>query len=527
MILKKPFAFFIRHFKLIHLILTVCAIFLIIKTNSILSFYLEYMDMMSIASGTSISKDLFSLWLLICIILIIIGSILIAGLMKNKDKPIAFYVINILIYAFLAIVYVVSYSVTKTLEIGLVDIRTLKMVQDFLVMAIILQSFSTILLGIRALGFDVKKFDFERDLEELEVTDQDNEEIELNVEFDFDRFKRNWRKRTRYFKYVYLENKVMINIVFGGIIIVLGALVYLKIGVYDRAYKENQNFNVTNYQLNIKKSYIVNKDYNGNVIDDETVFVIADINLKSNSSEEIKFESARIALKINDHLFYHQKKYKNTFNDLGNIYLNQEIGNENSRYLLVFEIPYSYRNKKMKLKYFDHNNKEISINISPETFSNPKLYNYELGDMITFSDSILGNTKLQMTQAEIKGFFKNEYAFCYSNDECIASHEYLVPTYTGNEDKSLIKLVGKLDWDENNKIVGINDLYKFISVYGKLTYVLDDTEKEMNINLKQVKPNKRNVTDTYYIEVSKEVERAQSIYIIFTIRDKVYKYAVK
>ena len=97
MILRKPFAFFIKHFRFIHLILDICAVYLITKTNAILSFYLEYMDIMSISPGTSVSTDLFNSMLWISTIVIILGSILIAFLMKFKKKPIRFYKINIIV----------------------------------------------------------------------------------------------------------------------------------------------------------------------------------------------------------------------------------------------------------------------------------------------------------------------------------------------------------------------------------------------------------------------------------------------
>ncbi|MEI3499664.1 MAG: hypothetical protein V8Q71_04180, partial [Bacilli bacterium] len=80
-------------------------------------------------------------------------------LMKFKKKPIRFYKINIIVYIVLILIYIFAHSTIKSLEIGLVDIRTLKMVQDFLVIAMILQVPSTISLVIRALGFDIKKSD--------------------------------------------------------------------------------------------------------------------------------------------------------------------------------------------------------------------------------------------------------------------------------------------------------------------------------------------------------------------------------
>lgn len=526
MILRKPFAFFIKHFRFIHLILAICAIYLITKTNQVLSFYLEYMDIMSISPSTSVSTDLFNSLLWISAIVIILGSILIALLMKLKKKPIRFYIINIIVYIVLILIYIFAHSIVKSLEIGLVSIRTLKMVQDFLVIAMIIQVPSAISLVIRALGFDIKKFDFERDLEELEITSEDNEEIEVNLEFDFDKFKRNVRKQIRHFKYVYFENKTIINVIFIIVLVIIGVIVYLNIGVYNRAYYENQRFNVTNYQISVNDSYKVGTDYNGNTIEDKASFVVVSLKLRSNYLDKTKFETARIALEINKHLFYPQKDYKTEFSDLGTLYTNQNITKDDNNYIVVFEIPENYQNKKMKLKYFDYNDKEVTVNIKPNDFKDSKLYNYNLGDTIKLNDSILGNTTLKLDSFEVNDYFKSNYKLCIDSN-CVDSYEYLVPTYTGNEDKALIKVTGNITWDETKKINGIDNLYKFIEIYGKVSYVLNGEEKVVNINLKQVKPNKVNDDDTYYIEVNKEVKDASKIYLSFVIRDKEYKYAVK
>lgn len=526
MILRKPFAFFIKHFKFIHLILAICAIYLITKTNEILSFYLEYMDIMSISSGTSISTDLFNILLWISTIVIILGSVLIAFLMKLKKKPIRFYVINIIVYIALIFIYIFAHSTVRSLEIGLVDVRTLKMIQDFLVIAMILQVPSAISLVIRALGFDIKKFDFERDLEELEITSEDNEEIEVNLEFDFDKFKRNVRKQIRHFKYVYFENKTIINVIFTISLVIIGIIVYLNIGVYNRAYHENQRFNVTNYQIMVNDSYKVRTDYNGNIVDDKASFIVISLKLRSNYLDKTKFETARIALEINKHLFYPQKDYKTEFSDLGTLYTNQNITKDDNNYIIAFEIPKNYQNKKMKLKYFDYNDKEVTINIKPNSFKNPKLYNYNLGDTIKLDDSILKNTTIKLSSFEVNDYFKNDYKLCIDNN-CIDSYEYLVPTYTGNEDKALIKITGNINWDENKKISEIDNLYKFIEIYGKVSYILNGEEKDVNINLKEVKPNKASDDNTYYIEVNKEVKDASKIYLTFVVRDKEYKYVVK
>ena len=175
MILRKPFAILIKYFKVIHLILAAFAIYLTIKTNAILNFFSTYIADVTNVAGTDLTGTLYNSLMFWAIFIMIIGSIIIAALMAFKKKPIVFYVINILIYIYVVVIFFVSRSIVSSLEIGLVEIRTLKLVQDFITTAFLLEFVNLILLCIRATVFDIKKFDFVKDLEELEVTDIDNE----------------------------------------------------------------------------------------------------------------------------------------------------------------------------------------------------------------------------------------------------------------------------------------------------------------------------------------------------------------
>lgn len=520
MILRKPFAFFIKHFKLIHLILTICAIFLAIQTGHILSFFLEYTDFMNVQTAT-IMSNLFHPLLLICVMIMILGSLLIFGIMKNKKKPAIFYVVNIVIYLFLAGLYLYSYYTISSLDVGFINIKTLKLLQDVFVITILFQVINIIILMVRTLGFDIKKFDFEKDIQELEITSEDNEEIEIKLEFDFDQLKTNVRKNIRHLKYAYVENKFILNIIMVIVISIFLVFVYRQIAINNRVYKEGRNFQVTGYQMNVLDTYTVTTDYSGEVIDSEAAFVIAKINLKTSQTSNPKFQKARLALKIKDHLFYHQKEYKIEFRDLGNIYQNQRISNDFQSYIFVFKIPKGYQKKKMTLAYFDPNQK-IKIKIKPETFSNPKTYQYQLGDLVHFDDSMLKNMTLQITDVKIQNTFKSKYQFCLDTKHCTNSYEYLIPTYTGNKDKSLLKIVGKVEKQKEEQ-----DLFSFMELYGSIRYTTQGKEKQMDMNLKQILPYKSQDNDTYYIEVDQELKQADHIYIDFHIRDKEYEYAVK
>ena len=72
MILRKPYAFFIKHFKLIHVIMTVLLGYLILKTNLILNFLNTYMESKELVTGMELVKPLFgvSIYVVIGIILV-------------------------------------------------------------------------------------------------------------------------------------------------------------------------------------------------------------------------------------------------------------------------------------------------------------------------------------------------------------------------------------------------------------------------------------------------------------------------
>ena len=58
---------------------------------------------------------------------------------------------------------------------------------------------------IRAIGLDLKRFDFKQDLLDLGVQDKDNEEYEFELKIDKDKIKSNINKGIRYTKYFYLS----------------------------------------------------------------------------------------------------------------------------------------------------------------------------------------------------------------------------------------------------------------------------------------------------------------------------------
>ena len=105
MVFKKPYAFLMKNFKIIHVILTIFSIYLIMRVNNILNFFELFIK-------GNINKvyavEYISNFYIIVIILSIIISLIVLILMKYKKKPHLLYAILIAVY--LAIGLVIGYS---------------------------------------------------------------------------------------------------------------------------------------------------------------------------------------------------------------------------------------------------------------------------------------------------------------------------------------------------------------------------------------------------------------------------------
>ena len=108
---------------------------------------------------------------------------------------------------------------------------------------------------VRGLGFDIKKFDFKSDLQELNITASDSEEVELTVGLDSNAIKRKGRRSLRELKYYYIENKYMLNIVL-IVFLVIGAFsIFINKEVVNKVYDEGETMNTSIYNLTVTDSY--------------------------------------------------------------------------------------------------------------------------------------------------------------------------------------------------------------------------------------------------------------------------------
>lgn len=371
MILRKPYAFLIKHFKLIHLIVTLLLIFIIGKTSSIINFFKDYVndDVLKINASSYVNNVIYFV-----LSLIILLSIIIIILLRKKDKPILFYIVSIVLCIVLMFGFYYEGSIITELEFGLLDRKTINFARDIVKFMIFAEVTLLIPYVIRTLGFDIRKFDFKKDLQELNITLEDNEEFELLSPFNINKLGVKTRRNLRELKYYYFENKLFILIILGCILLFSGLILYNKIDFNSlKKYGENEIIKFDNlYTLKIDDSYITNKNDSGKIISvNNKFYLILKFVVTSNNKNDFNLDINNFIVKIKDDEFLPSKNYYTYFESYGLGYKGQKFSyGDTKTFILVYNIPGEYKEKNMLLEYnFMYNKGKMikkKVKLSPE-----------------------------------------------------------------------------------------------------------------------------------------------------------------
>lgn len=519
MILKKPYAFIIKYFKLIHLILTLLVAYLVYRTNLILTFLSNFINSNHNVVGQNLLSNLFNSFCFIIPTIIIFFSLLFIGILYKKEKPFVFYIINIFIFIVYLVTITYSYNMIGQMQNVIINIRSIKIIHDLLIILIGLEVASLVIFLIRAIGFDIKKFDFLSDVNKLNINEADKEEFEVDINIDFDERKRRRRRKLRYIKYTYKENKIFINLMILLIISISAYFIFANINIYSKTNQEKTLLSLNNCSLGVEESYITNKDYLGQTINKDKYLIIAKIKVKAFSANQ-KLVLGDFKLNINKTIFKATNNYKTEIKDLGNIYSDEKISIKDYEYYLIpFEIPKNLINSTMILNYKIYD-KKISIKLNPKKINkNIKLEQFKLKQELSFKTSLIDNSSLIINNYEISDRFKIQYNFKSTDGTIYPSIEYLTPRIDSNYDKYLLKI--NVKYINNNSYIDSFD--KLINIYGRVKYKINNTTKIQN-NLKLIKSTKIKDNDNYYIEINKEIIDAESASLIFKVRNREYEY---
>lgn len=505
MIFKKPYILLIKYFRLIHLLLLILGFYCIFKMSKLLVFFNNYVINQKDISLDNVLVTYYSNILLIFLFIIFIISIFLLWLMFKKKKPFRFYLCNSFVYfgCFLLIIY--SYYYLEKISVDIVDILNIRIIRDIFIILIVLQTISLIFIFVRSVGFDIKNFEFMNDLHALQLSDEDLEEYEIEFNFDSNERKRKRRRKRRFLSYVFLENKIFLIIfivfLFVGLIIYL----FLSTNIYNTINHEGENLNTYYYDITVNNSYLLTKDYGFKVIDDNYL-VVVDLSILP-VKDLYKLVLSNYKLKIDNKYYSPTNDYDLNLIDIGDVYYNQVLVDSGNKFLLVYEIPNSLKDKEMNLIYFE-DGKKVNIKLNPKIFTQ-EIKDYNLGVLIY-------EFNLVIDSVEIGDKFELKYSFCVSFG-CFDSIQYIVPSLNTNYDKTIVKIIGDMNGNDIYQ-----NLYDLIGGIGYLEYSKNGNNYisyfDRVTNLKFMEDN------IFYFEVDKDILNADSIkLVLFT---KMCKYNI-
>lgn len=519
MILKKPYAFLIKHFKKIHWLLVAMCAFLFYKTTTVSGFLQSYMDLGSYDPLTEpISKYLSPLFYIILLLTLIIFVIIIA-LLRYKKKPFKIYLIYCIEYLGLFILALVlnhyfTYLDTLTTAAGLA-------LKDVLVILKLPQYVILLLLVIRAIGLDLSKFGFEEEAF-LTAEETDNEEFEFRYEVDQDKFRRRAKKQIRYLKYFYMEHAFPITIIAGMIFTILLGFTLYDNFVINRVYKEGSSIQANSYQIKINKSYLTDKDKAGNYItgkDSKKQFLVVDTTVKNVTGSSVMLNTERFRIINRTNSYTPTLRYNDAFKDLGNGYEKKELApGETRNILLIYEVDRSLEEDRFILYYQQvlgaNELKARKFKLKVENVSQIETVGeFKWGEGFTLPFRPTEVHHITFEQAGWKDVTNYYHESCTA-DGCKMNKSLLYPR-SGKTILELSFLSEGLD--------GVSFI-DFSSQYGKIKYSIDDVTKVINISDAVGQKYQGNIL---YISCPVELKNATKLELEYTIRNKKYIYHIK
>jgi len=524
MILRKPYAFFIKMFKPMHIVLSLLILYLITLNNNILEFFNEYLSSSTSVVGENLNNTLMNNLLYIIPIIVIAFSMIIMGIMFKKKKPILFYFVSIFAFIVVLVINFYTSNFLKILEDSIVAVKSVKLIHDLVLINIFIESLIFILYFVRGLGLNFKKFDFGSDVLKLELNESDREEFEVNINIDINDAKRKRKERLRKFKYIYIENKFIINLSIIGITLITFILVGLNIyNNYKNTKVEGNTYNVSSFSVGVNSTAILNKDYKGNLITDEDNYlVVVNIKAKSNFGTN-RLDLNDFSLNIEKTKIKPVTKYSERLLDLGISYDYSLLTSNLMDYIIAYEVPEKYITSDMILSC-NNMGSYVEIKLNPiKIQNNISEVSKVLGENLDFND-VIGEVDFKIDNYEIEDRFLINYNYCVKKDDCVASKEYLKPSINTNFKKTILKL--KLEYS-NNSNIKMDSFYDLLSKFGYISYNINNSWYTQRGNFEQITSKKTSTDNVEYIGINSEIKQAEFIKIVFDIRGSKYEYVLK
>ena len=348
---------------------------------------------------------------------------------------------------------------------------------------------------VRGIGFDIKNFNFGEDLQDLDLSAEDSEEIELNINLDRYEIERKIRSFIRDTKYYIFENKFIFTIITIGVVLLSIISIFLNIKIYNQTYKLNKVFTYNIFNPTTVAKAIGRDDF-ALYIDNQTVLYPK----LDRSGNFIDIAGAYYGGKF-------QPKTKNTI-------------------CLVYELMASQVQNKYEIRLLTSTVRDKSILIGryqkikfkPEIKDETLVQETaKLKTKITFTNTPLLNTTLKINSYSLVDRYEYKYDYCLE-EKCTPSIGLVNIDYAKNGPGILLVLDSELKLDKKADYANYKpESRNFYVDFMTLNYEYTNGKKYIS---RLINRTPINLKDKVVFQVNPEVTKAKKINLVIRVRDK-------
>ena len=530
MIIRKPYAFIVKHYRVIHLIMLLPLLYILYKSYYLMRFFNKFVSAGFKTDVENASRVYYSILISLSAILIIAFCGLIVYLFYKKKKEFKAYLFPLVFYSIFFILTLFIPGILTNFSTKDIESAIAIMVNGISGIVFYVQPVMIIIFILNGLGFDFKNFEFNNIKDEISLDEEDSEEIELNVNVSSYRVKRGIKRYIRETKYYIIENKMIFMVISSIVGLVLLFVVGKWLISLNRVVRVDQSFSHSMFSVSFNDSLLSTIDYNGNPIQNGKIYLAVKTTIRNNTKSLQTLDTDAFWLEVGGQYYYPVLDRSGKFIDLAKPYYGERIASGvQQEIVLVYEIPDNEVSTKYKIRVLDSlTYKENSIipkykqiTLKPKYSTSVKNKGtYKLGENIYLKDTNLKNTNILFEDYDVDKTFQYHYDYCYK-DVCNDS----INSVTASTNKTLLMFKGKIELDETSSYykhkLGSN---KMAQDFMKVEYKVNNKTNTSTIT--DVTPTKIK-DDVVLYEVDGELKKADSINLIITVRNLRYTLKVK
>jgi hypothetical protein len=73
----------------------------------------------------------------------------------------------------------------------------------------------------------------------------------------------------------------------------------------------------------------------------------------------------------------------------------------------------------------------------------------------------------------------------------------------------------------------VSNFPAFMAEFGIIEYLIDDEVRTQELFLGTVSSRRRRLNDLYFFQIFEEISRADSVVLVFNLRNNIYRYYIK